>query len=87
MAFTLTQVAVTTTATDLVTLQPGARVTLLASAATEVGTSDAVTSGTGFTLPANVPVPFTVPDEEGQSAVTLYGITGSTSNVSIAVAD
>ncbi|MGH3296096.1 MAG: hypothetical protein ACRDP7_30285 [Trebonia sp.] len=59
--------------------------TLLASAATAVGTSNAVTTGTGFLLPANVPVPLTLTDSSEESATELFGITASTANVSVAL--
>lgn len=85
MSLTFTQVAVTSAATELVTLQPGQSAVLLASASTAVGTANTVTTSTGFTLPANVPVPFPLADFEGAAAVTLYGITASTSDVSVAV--
>ncbi|MGW3196340.1 hypothetical protein ACWDBD_17475 [Streptomyces sp. NPDC001118] len=87
MALTLTQVAVGSTASAIVTLPPGGTVTLVASAPTTVGTSSAVTSSTGFTLPANVPVPLTLMDELAQSALTLYGITATTSTVSVALSN
>lgn len=82
---TLTQFAVTSAATPLCTLQPGSTVVLCASAATNIGTSNGVTTSTGFALPANTPVPITYPDEEGSGPVTLFGITASTSNVSAAL--
>lgn len=85
MAFTLTQVAVTASATPLITIPPGGTVTLLASATTTIGTSASVTTGTGFSLPANVPVPLTLLDELGQSPLALYGITATTSTVSVAL--
>ena len=87
MALTLTQVAVGSTASAIVALPPGGTVTLVASAPTTVGTSNTVTSSTGFTLPANVAVTWTLLDELGQSAITLYGITGTTSTVSIALSN
>jgi hypothetical protein len=83
MSLMLTQVAVTSSATELATVNPYDTVTLLASAATTIGTSPDVTSSTGFALPASVPVPFTVPGFATQGPVTLYGITASTANVSI----
>lgn len=85
MAFTLTQVPVGSTAAALITVPLGATVVLVASATTNIGTSNAVTTGTGFALPANVPVPLTVVDELAQSPVTLYGVTGTSSTVSIAL--
>jgi len=85
MALTLTQVAVTSAATQLVTVSPGQTVTLLASASSAAGTGNTVTTSTGFTLPANVPVTFTLLDYLGQSPVTLYGVTASTANISVAV--
>lgn len=87
MALTLTQEAVTSAATELVTVPLGATVTLIASAATTVGTSNSVTTSTGFVLPANVPVPLPLADYLGQEPVTLYGITATTSTVSIALSD
>lgn len=87
MALTLTQVAVGSTASVIVTVPPGGTVTLLASAPTTIGTSNAVTTGSGFTLPANVPVPFTLLDESAQPAVTLYGITATSSTVSVALSN
>lgn len=87
MALTLTQVAVTSTATQLITIPPGGAVTLMASAPTTIGTTSSVTTGTGFSLPANVSIPLTLPDELGQSAITLYGITGTTSTVSVALSN
>lgn len=88
MALTLTQVAVTSTATSLIAVPPGGTVTLVASAATTIGTSNTVTTSTGgFALPANVAVTWTLLDELGQSAITLYGITGTTSTVSVALSN
>lgn len=90
MPLTLTQVSVTSTATELVTVEPGQTVTLCASASTAVGTANTVTtsgSGGDFTLPQNVPMPFTVPNVQGAASVTLYGITASSSTVSVAVTE
>ena len=87
MALTLTQVTVGATASAVVTVPPGGTVTLLASAPTTIGTSSAVTSSTGFTLPANMPVPFTLLDESAQPAITLYGITATSSTVSVALSN
>lgn len=61
--------------------------TLVASAPTTVGTNNAVTTSSGFTLPANVPVPFTLLDESAQGPLTLYGITATTSTVSVALSN
>lgn len=87
MALTLTQVAVGTSAAAIVTVPPGGTVTLLASAPTTIGTSNSVTSTSGFTLPANVAVPFSLLDESAQPAVTLYGITATSSTVSVALSN
>lgn len=87
MALTLTQVAVGSTATQLITVPPGGTVTLVASVPTTIGTSISVTTSTGFSLPANVPVPLTLMDEVGQSPLTLYGITVTTSTVSVALSN
>lgn len=83
MSLVLTQVAVTSAATQLLTANPYDTVTLIASAATNVDTSSGVTTSTGIALPANVPVTFQVPGFADQQPVTFYGITASTSNVSI----
>lgn len=82
---TFTQVAVTGTAASLCTLAgPYATVTLLASAASAVGTASGVTTSTGFTLPANVPVTFTLGDR-GAAPITLYGVTASSASISVAL--
>jgi hypothetical protein len=65
----------------------GGTVTLIASAATTIGTSNGVTTSTGFPLPANVPVTWTVNDDDGAGPVTLYGITATAATVSIAVSN
>lgn len=85
MALTLTQVAVTSAATALPVLSLGSVVTLIASAATNVGTSNAVTTSTGFVLPANVPVTLPLLDYIGQSPAALYAITASTATLSVAI--
>ena len=78
-------VTVTASATLLGTVPPGSAVTLVASAITAVGTDATVTTSTGFLLPASVPVPLALTDYEGQAPVTLYGITATTSVVSVAL--
>lgn len=85
MALTLTQVAVTSAATALPALSLGSAVTLIASAATNIGTSNAVTTSTGFVLPANVPVTLPLLDYIGQSPAALYAITASTATLSVAI--
>lgn len=85
MALTLTQVAVTSAATALPAVPLGSTVTFLASAATSLGTTNAVTTSTGFALPANVPVTLTLLDYIGQSPAALYAITASTANLSVAI--
>lgn len=87
MALNLTQVAVGSTATQVVTLPPGGSVLLVASAPTNIGTSNAVTTSSGFVLPANVPIPLTLLDELAQGSLTLWGITATTSTVSIALSN
>ncbi len=85
MSLALSQVAVSGTAGLLVTVNPYSSVTLVASAATYVGTASTVTTSTGFLLPANVPVTLSVPGFVGAAAVSLYAITASSSNVSVAL--
>jgi hypothetical protein len=87
MSLALTQVAVSSTAVELAVVSRGAHVILSASAATTVGTSASVTTTTGFVLAAGVPVGITIPPFVGQQPVTLYGIAGSPSVVSVAIAD
>ena len=87
MSLTLTQVGVTSTPASLGKVPLGGAVTLLASAASAVGTDSGVTTSTGFTLPANVPVSFTLVDYSTQAPVTLYGVTGSSANISVAISN
>lgn len=85
MALTLTQVAVTSAATALPVLPLGSTITLIASAATNIGTSNAVTTSTGFALPASVPVTLSLVDYLGQQPAALFAVTASTATLSVAI--
>lgn len=85
MALTLTQAAITSAAAQVFTLNPGATVVFIASAASAIGTGSGVTTSNGFSLPANTPVTISYPAGEGDTPVPIYAITASTANLSYAL--
>jgi hypothetical protein len=88
MSLTPSLVGITSSsATQLVVVQPGQSVTLCSTAVFTVGVASGVTVGAAasFAVPASTPVTWTLPNDLGAVPVALYGIAGSSINVSVMV--